>query len=328
MNVDVGGTTAGTQFNQLVITGTAMLAGTLNIGLLDGYAPANGSTFPILTAGSLTGTFATINGPTAGPAFMAGYSSAGVVISPAPQPELNAAADSTSVDSTASTIVVGDHYLRPGASGQTVQILVSGGTAVQGENVDVQIAGTSGTGNAPTITGVDLLTGTIFANDNTGEQSAAQTLPQFWNGSVVTSTGTVSANGLLATVTVDATGVALGSAYSLNLAGTPNGDTDFAGIPANVTNGHLFVSYYGDANLDGKVDFNDLVILARHFGMSGATWANGDFDGDGKVDFNDLVLLARNYGHTVPQPAGAALAQDLSAEPLSLVLRHRRRVVG
>ena len=52
----------------------------------------------------------------------------------------------------------------------------------------------------------------------------------------------------------------------------------------------------GDANGDGKVDFADLVILARNFGKtSGVTWADGDFNGDGQVDFDDLVLLARHY---------------------------------
>lgn len=52
----------------------------------------------------------------------------------------------------------------------------------------------------------------------------------------------------------------------------------------------------GDANGDGKVDFSDLVTLARHYGMNNAVWADGDFNGDGNVGFDDLVILARNYG--------------------------------
>lgn len=54
----------------------------------------------------------------------------------------------------------------------------------------------------------------------------------------------------------------------------------------------------GDANLDGKVDFNDLIALGRHYGQT-AGWAQGDFDQDGKTDFNDLVILARHYGQTL-----------------------------
>lgn len=51
----------------------------------------------------------------------------------------------------------------------------------------------------------------------------------------------------------------------------------------------------GDADLDGKVDFADLLIVARHYGQQNATWSEGDFNADGSVGFDDLVLLARNY---------------------------------
>jgi len=54
----------------------------------------------------------------------------------------------------------------------------------------------------------------------------------------------------------------------------------------------------GDANLDGVVDFNDLVKLAQNYNTSPAgasTWYRGDFNYDGSVDFNDLVKLAQNY---------------------------------
>ena len=61
-----------------------------------------------------------------------------------------------------------------------------------------------------------------------------------------------------------------------------------------------------DANGDGVVGFDDLVILARHYGVaSGATWQDGDFNGDGAVGFDDLVILARNYGRSL---AGTQLA--------------------
>ena len=52
----------------------------------------------------------------------------------------------------------------------------------------------------------------------------------------------------------------------------------------------------GDTNLDGTVNFDDLVRLVRHYGMTNANWDDGDFNYDGKVFFDDFVLLARNYG--------------------------------
>ena len=66
----------------------------------------------------------------------------------------------------------------------------------------------------------------------------------------------------------------------------------------------------GDAGRDGKVDFGDLVTLARNYGENGATWDTGDFNNDGNVGFDDLVLLARHYGQTLDtanfdQPTGA-----------------------
>ena len=62
----------------------------------------------------------------------------------------------------------------------------------------------------------------------------------------------------------------------------------------------------GDITLKGYVDFSDLVVVARNFGMKNATWADGDFDNDGSVGFDDLVLLARDFGHHASAPDTAA----------------------
>ena len=52
----------------------------------------------------------------------------------------------------------------------------------------------------------------------------------------------------------------------------------------------------GDANLDGKVDVNDLTVVLAHFGRSGMAWNEGDFNGDGRVNVNDLTILLSNFG--------------------------------
>ena len=52
----------------------------------------------------------------------------------------------------------------------------------------------------------------------------------------------------------------------------------------------------GDANSDGKVDFEDFLILANHFGNVDAVWAEGDFDGDTQVRFEDFLVLSKNFG--------------------------------
>jgi hypothetical protein len=57
MNVSIGGTTVGTQYSQLKITGAASLGGTLTAGLINGFTPTVGQTFTVLTASSVTGKF-------------------------------------------------------------------------------------------------------------------------------------------------------------------------------------------------------------------------------------------------------------------------------
>lgn len=53
----------------------------------------------------------------------------------------------------------------------------------------------------------------------------------------------------------------------------------------------------GDANRDGTVGFDDLLLLAQNYGKaSGALWTEGDFNYDGRIDFDDLLLLAQQYG--------------------------------
>jgi hypothetical protein len=57
----------------------------------------------------------------------------------------------------------------------------------------------------------------------------------------------------------------------------------------------------GDCNLDGKVDFHDLVALAQNYNSAGGRiWSDGDFNYDGSVNFADLVSLAQNYNSALP----------------------------
>jgi hypothetical protein len=62
LNVTLSGTTAGTDYGQLIITGLATLDGTLNITLANGFTPNVGDSFQILLFGSRSGDFAIENG--------------------------------------------------------------------------------------------------------------------------------------------------------------------------------------------------------------------------------------------------------------------------
>jgi hypothetical protein len=61
LNIEIGGYGAGTGYDQLAITGTATLDGTLNASLLNGFTPTSGDNFQILTFASMSGVFATTN---------------------------------------------------------------------------------------------------------------------------------------------------------------------------------------------------------------------------------------------------------------------------
>jgi hypothetical protein len=65
--IEIGGVNPGTDFDQLNITGQAMLDGTLTVNLINGFQPNSGASFTIITFGSESGVFATTNGD--GPLF-------------------------------------------------------------------------------------------------------------------------------------------------------------------------------------------------------------------------------------------------------------------
>jgi autotransporter-associated beta strand protein len=60
----------------------------------------------------------------------------------------------------------------------------------------------------------------------------------------------------------------------------------------------VMYTMYGDANLDGAVDFSDLTSVLANYDSSG-TWATGDFNYDGVVDFSDLTSVLANYDQSL-----------------------------
>lgn len=68
LEMEIAGTTAGTLYDQLIVTGNATLNGNLVVLFTNGYAPAQGQVFDLVSAGSVTGSFAnvTIEGLQAG----------------------------------------------------------------------------------------------------------------------------------------------------------------------------------------------------------------------------------------------------------------------
>jgi len=63
MDVQIGGTSAGSQYSELTVTDAVKLAGTLNLAVINKFKPLVGQTFTTFNAPSgITGTFSTVNG--------------------------------------------------------------------------------------------------------------------------------------------------------------------------------------------------------------------------------------------------------------------------
>ena len=95
----------------------------------------------------------------------------------------------------------------------------------------------------------------------------------------------------------------------------------FAGQTVDGTAVVVKFTHYGDATLDGRVDFNDLVRLAQNFGTTPpatqGAWSRGDFTYDGIINFSDLVTLAQNFNAGVA--GSASLSKVAQASPMAAV---------
>lgn len=63
LEMELGGLAPGTEYDRLAVTGTATLGGTLRLTLADGFVPAVGDAFAVVTASPVAGTFAAVEPP-------------------------------------------------------------------------------------------------------------------------------------------------------------------------------------------------------------------------------------------------------------------------
>jgi hypothetical protein len=166
------------------------------------------------------------------------------------------------------TITIGTIQLQPNTAGQVVELSVTGGDAVPGLSLYLQVANggpefetlaglTPGSGiDGPAMTAIDLVTGTIFDGNNTGQTDGSDpAIPQVAFVYITTASGTVAASGLLARVTFDTTGLTGGTyPLSLTVLGSP---TDFAGVEAALVDGTLVVGDGGSGSQTGQAPVAD-----------------------------------------------------------------------
>jgi hypothetical protein len=214
----------------------------------------------------------------------------------------------------AASIQVGNHQLLPNTEGQQVEIFVTGGEAVSGVNLFVQVGdggpelgnfGVAPGTDGPAISAVDLKTNTIFALVPNAQDDLPG-LPQVAISSIeFGSPGqTTLASGKLVTLTIDTRGFESGS-WELRLANVlpelPNGpfETDFAGLGIDIVNGLLNIGseVIGDLNRDGRVDSLDIDLLASQIRAT-STDSQYDLDGSSVVDSEDVRYLVEDILET------------------------------
>jgi hypothetical protein len=120
---------------------------------------------------------------------------------------------------------------------------------------------------------------------------------------------------------------------SANAAANPNVDTslnlvdnallvltEFGGVSVDENSLLLKYTYYGDIDLNGQVDADDLTVFANNFGRpTGAVQIDGDIDFDGDVDADDLTVFANNFGKGIGDPLAAGTVAAVP-EPTSFFL--------
>ena len=97
-----------------------------------------------------------------------------------------------------------------------------------------------------------------------------------------------------------------------------NGDSAVTTADLNYEVQTILNTNFGDTDLDGDVDLNDLTNLAANYGQSPRGWGQGNFDPDTDVDLNDLSAMAAYYGLGEAQAFAAFEALNVP-EPTTVV---------
>jgi hypothetical protein len=68
-------------------------------------------------------------------------------------------------------------------------------------------------------------------------------------------------------------------------------DASFDDVAIDNTAVLVKFTYYGDADFNGRINFDDYSRTDIGFNNHMTGWRNGDFDGDGRINFDDYVLI-------------------------------------
>jgi hypothetical protein len=289
----------------------------VNVDLMNGFTPAAGKVFKLVTAASFgaTGTGTTQNVGTG----VGAKQDAGDVgnFSVAVLPD----GGKQSLEASAGILPVGA-LVGPQAAviGGTVQIQ-SGSAVSKLGNLIVNTGGKLDLTNNKLIVTAPNSTGTWNGTAYDGISGLVQSARGngSWNGTtgITSSSAATNANPKLYSIGVVKVTDLKGGTF------TDSDTTTFAGQTVSGSDTIAMFTYAGDANLDGKINIDDYGLIDSHVGQSGTAfgWHNGDFNYDGKINIDDYGIIDGNIGaQGAPIPtallAGGAVTLDgVSAVP-------------
>ena len=326
LDIQIAGTTAGTQYDRLAVTGDTTLSGALNVSLV-GFTPTAGQVFTILTrtsAGPISGTFAGLpEGGTvtsaAGGAFRVSYVGGDgndVTLSfegGGPPPPATVAGrhlfyNNSGYDSGAA----GDD----GAVDAGKSALLPGGTA-SAANVTSYSRGVNGIMIDVTGLPAGTIAGNLLGENDVAVRTTSAAAPGAWSAGPAPSSATVrpGPNGTHRVTLIWPDGAIVNRWLEVTL--LANADTGLAAADV-----FQFGSLVGDADGTRTVNLGDFGALRQDFGRTGLTVANGrsDFNRDGSVNLADFGLLRGSFGKSVPTtpparsvPVGTAASPSFAA---------------
>jgi len=140
-------------------------------------------------------------------------------------------------------------------------------------------------------------------------RNAAPGNPATWNGlgGIVSSYSNTNGNG---------SNLAIGYADNAQLAivSASGSYTSFGGQTVGSSTILVQMTRGADANLDGKVDGQDVSIIGTHFNKPGSgQWYFGDFDYSGSCDGADVSVLGTTFGKTSPTLSPAQLTAEFGS---------------
>ena len=317
LNIGLGGTTASAQYDQLQITGSASLTGTIDVTLLGAFSPAVGNSFDLFTDASESGAFTNFELP----ALAQGswdtsnlYTTGVITVVSGPQPITVASGQtdhftaSTGTGIHVTTVLGltvhtnGTAIVDPVTNHANRQLLVVTGSGLTLDGSSGHWTGLLDLGNND----LDLpgaLLATVTDQIHQGSGGGA------WNGTG----GITSSSAAADTAHLTALGV-----IQNNQGGAPL-YTTFDGQTVGASDVLVKFTYYGDALLTGSVTAADYLQIDNGFDSQNGPnplvgWYNGDFNYDGVINGDDYTLIDNAFN-----TQGSVSVTSTSAGPAEMI---------